>query len=619
MTVNKNQKGTALHIRPGVLVCLFLVIITLTVYQQVRNHEFVNYDDGIYVTSNLEVQSGLTAANIRWALTDFHSGNWHPLTWLSHMLDIELYGMRAGRHHLNNVLLHIINTLLLFLVLSKMTGDLGPSSFVAALFALHPIQVESVAWVAERKNVLSTFLWMLTMWSYVRYLEQPEIKRYLLVILVFVFGLMSKPMLVTLPFVLLLLDFWPLGRFQFGRFDNIVGNLQQNPKIIRPVLEKIPLIVFAAASGIVTLYVERVHSFDSFPLQRRIANALVSYTRYIGKMIWPDNLACFYPYPNLFPAWKIAGAGLLLVFISFLAFKSARRHPYFLVGWLWYLGTLVPVIGLIQVGPQAMADRYAYVPLVGLFIVIAWGVPRITAGWRHKRVLLAASAGIVLAALIACTWFQIGRWQNSIILFESALKVTDDNWLAHYNLGVALTEAENYDQAIFHYKKVIDIKPGIQKVNYNIANVFAKKNNFDQAVVYNRKELQISPEDPNVHNNLANVFFAQGKLDEAVLHYTKALQINPEYADAHYNIGSLLMIKGQLKEALMHLAEAIKINPGYAEAYHQIGFILAQQGKLQGARKFLEMAIRIDPDNIEARDYLDLLNRKISPEIEPQK
>ena len=613
MTVNKNHKGTALHIRLDFLVCLFLVLITLAVYQQVRNYEFVNYDDGVYITGNVEVQSGLTAANIRWALTDIHSGNWHPLTWLSHMLDIQLYGMRAGRHHLTNVLFHIINILLLFIVFRKMTGDLGQSSFVAALFALHPIHVESVAWVAERKNVLSTFFWMLTMWSYVRYIEQPEIKRYLLVILIFVLGLMSKPMLVTLPFVLLLLDFWPLCRFQFGRFDNIVSNLLRNPKVIRPVLEKIPLIVLAAASCVVTLRVERVYSFDLFPLQSRIANALVSYTGYIGKMIWPDNLACFYPYPHLLPAWKVAGAGLLLVFTSFLAFKSARRRPYFLVGWLWYLGTLVPVIGLVQVGPQAMADRYTYVPLIGLFVVIAWGVPHIVAGWRHKRVLLATSAGIVISAFIVCTWFQIGLWQNSITLFENAIKVTDDNWLAHYNLAGALSGAENYDQAIIHYKKVIDIKPDQEKVNYNLALAFASNNNFDEAAVYFRKALRISPEDPYVHNNLANMFFAQGKLDEAVLHYTKALQLNPEYADAHYNFGSLLMNRGRFKEALIHLAETIRITPDYAEAYHRIGFILAQQGKLQGARKFLKMAAQIDPNNMEARKDLEILNRKILP------
>ena len=604
MTVNKNQKGIVPHIRLDILVCLFLVIITLAVYQQVRNYEFVNYDDDVYITSNLEVKSGLTAANIRWALTDEHRGNWHPVTWLSHMLDIELYGMNAGRHHLINVLFHIINTLLLFLVFRKMTGDLGKSSFVAALFALHPVQVESVAWVAERKNVLSTFFWMLTMWSYVRYIEHPEIKRYLLLFMIFVLGLMSKPMLVTLPFVLLLLDFWPLCRF-----ENIAGNLQRNPQILRPVLEKIPLIVLATVSCVVTLRVERVRSFDLFPLQSRIANALVSYTSYIKKMIWPGDLACFYPYPHLFPAWKVAGAGLLLVFISFLAFKYRKRHPYFLVGWLWYLGTLVPVIGLVQVGPQAMADRYAYVPFIGLFVVIAWGVPHIVGRWYHKRILLVTSAGIVLSALMVCTWFQIGRWQNSTTLFENAIKVTDDNWLAHYNLAGALIGTENYDQAIFHLKKVIEIKPGQNKVYAHIATAFAGKKNFDEAAVYFRKELRVSPGDPNVHNDFANVLFAQGKIDEAVLHYTKALQLSPERADAHYNLGSILTDKGQFKEALIHLAETIKINPDYAEAYHKIGFILAQQGKLQGARTFFKIVTQIDPNNIKARKDLEILEQ----------
>ena len=420
LNINRIQKGTAFGVRLDILICLLLVIATLAVYWQVGNFEFVHYDDDVYVTENVHVRSGLTFKSIAWSFTSTLGDNWHPLTWLSHILDCQLYGIQPGRHHLSNVLFHIANTLLLFLVFVKMTGNIGSSSFVAALFALHPLQVESVAWVAERKNVLSTFFWMLTMWSYLRYVEHSDIKRYLLVLVIFICGLMSKPMLVTLPFVLLLLDFWPLGRFQLKCYDNAHARLEQKSTIIRPVLEKIPFIIFAAASCVVTFHTERAYSFDLVPFHARIANAMVSYIAYIKTMLWPVKLACFYPYPHLFPTWKVAGAGVVLVIISFLAVRNVRRHPYIAVGWLWYLGTLVPVIGIVQVGAQAMADRYAYVPLIGLFLIVAWGVPELLSRWRYRNTgLAAASALLIILTLI--TWKQVHYWKNCITLFEHAL------------------------------------------------------------------------------------------------------------------------------------------------------------------------------------------------------
>jgi len=637
VTIKHFRRGALLNIRLDVLICLFLVISTLVVYWQVRNYEFVNYDDSLYVTDNLRVQAGLTLENVRWALTATQSSNWHPLTWMSHMLDCQLYGLHAGRHHLISMLFHIMNTLLLFLVFREMTGDLWQSSFIAALFALHPIHVESVAWAAERKNVLSTFFWMLTMWSYVRYSRHPEIKRYLLVMLVFVLGLMSKPMLVTLPFVLLLLDYWPLSRLQPGLSANVAGSLQPKATGIRLVLEKIPLFVFAGASCAVTLGVQPLYSFDQFPLHVRIANALVSYAGYIGKMIWPGNLACIYPYPQQIPAWKVTAAGLFLVFISFLAVRSVRRRPYFLVGWLWYLGTLVPVIGLVQVGPQAMADRYAYVPLVGLFIIIAWGFSDIAARWRHKTVLLSICAGMVLSALMVCTWFQVGRWQNSITLFEHALKITDDNWLAHtnfgkalfdegrldgavyhynkaitikpdcvpalYNLGKALSDSGDIDRAAWFYKKVLKIEPDYVGAHNNLGNILAVNGNFDEAVRHYKEALRINSEDIDAHNNLANVLAAQGEQDEAVRHYTEAIRIDPGYANAHYNFGNLLaeMDQEKFRGAVTYFSKGIKIGPKYAVAYNQIGVNLARQGQLKKAGELFLKAIRIDPNYALAR------------------
>jgi len=347
------------------LISLFLILTTLVAFEQVRNHAFLNLDDNIYVTENRQVQSGLTFKSLAWAFTAMHAGLWHPLTWLSHMLDCELYGLNPGGHHLTNLLFHIVNTLLLFLVFKRMTGRLWMSGFIAALFALHPLHVESVAWVAERKDVLSTFFWMLTMWAYMRYVEGPGLNRYLLVLLSFTLGLLSKPMLVTLPFVLLLLDYWPLGRFQFGQLSGnsklstskLISSSDQRSVALRLVLEKAPFFLLSALSSILTIFAAQragaVASLEYHPFESRFANALVSYVSYIEKMIWPHHLAVFYPYPEAFPIWKVAGAGLLLVFVSFLVILAARKRPYLVVGWFWYLGTLVPVIGLMQAGSQA--------------------------------------------------------------------------------------------------------------------------------------------------------------------------------------------------------------------------------------------------------------------------
>nr|MBC8360831.1 tetratricopeptide repeat protein [Candidatus Desulfatibia profunda] len=483
--MNNTDKHRIVNIRYDFLVCLFLVIAILAVYWQVRNYSFVNYDDSQYVTQNHNVQAGLTLESITWSFTAVQASNWHPLTWISHMLDCQLYGMNPGRHHLTNVLLHILNSLLLFLVFMRMTGKLWQSGFVAALFALHPLHVESVAWISERKDVLSTFFWMLSLWGYLRYVERPGVCRYLLLLFLFILGLMTKPMLVTLPFVLLLLDYWPLNRFQSGSSGD--GNHSiQRPFDFGLVWEKIPLFLLSAVSSVTTYIVQKsggaVNSLAAIPFHDRIANAIVSYVSYIGKMIWPNNLAVFYPYQKSILLWKVAGAGLLLVVVPVVIFRMVRTKPYFAVGWLWYIGTLVPVIGLVQVGAQGMADRYTYVPLIGIFVIIAWGVPDFMPKWRYRRIGFTVTIAAILAIMMITTRLQIRYWSNSVTLFEHALEVTVDNCIVHAKLGEALAGQGKIDAAVRHYHEALRIKPDFVAALLNLGVALKEKGELNEAI-----------------------------------------------------------------------------------------------------------------------------------------
>ena len=483
------------HRRWKIIACLFLVVATLGTYGDLINHQFINYDDDVYVTDNPPVQSGLTFSGLSWAFTTMHSGNWHPLTWLSHMLDCQLFGLNPGEHHLTNVVFHVANSLLLFLWFLYFTRSLGCSFLVAVLFALHPMHVQSVAWVAERKDVLSTFFWLLTMWAYVWYAERPRLTRYVLILVCFSLGLMAKPMLVTLPFVLLLLDYWPLGRLSLKGSAAVEASSKSGSRVAnnRLVYEKLPLFVIAAFSSVVTVYAQKeagaVWTFQTLPFANRIANAMVAYVSYLGKMFWPAHLAVFYPLSShTLPIWQALAAGLVLVVLSLLALRLARRHPYLLVGWLWYLCTLLPVIGLVQVGEQAMADRYTYVPFIGLFIVLVWGMADLAARWHAPRFLLPVGAGVVLSALMICTWVQVRYWRDSITLYEHSLEVTRSNSLIHNNLGMALAAQGKMDQAEAHYAEA----------------------------------LRLNPDNARAHNNLGMALAAQGKMDQAEAHYAEA-------------------------------------------------------------------------------------------------
>jgi len=529
-----------------VLICLFLVFATLTVYRQILYYEFIDLDDYEYVAENQTVQNGLTLKNIAWSFTTTLTGNWHPLTWVSHMLDCQIFGVNPGWHHFTNLIFHTANGLLLFFLLRKMTGDLWQSGFVAAVFALHPLQVESVAWIAERKNLLSTFFGVVTLWGYVAYIEKPNVIKYLSVFLFFSLGLMSKPMLVTLPFVMLLLDLWPLSRLQLeSSGDSPIPKPGIN--IFYLVKEKLPFFALVTASSVVTFIVQKkggaVGSLEMISMKGRIANALVSYVGYIGKIIWPNKLAILYPHPVDFPWWKTTGSFALLVAITVFVIRNVKLRPWLSVGWFWYLGTLVPVIGLVQVGVQAMADRYAYVPMIGLLIMIAWGVPSLLERQQRKKIGLALITAVILSLCMTTTWFQSMYWKNSIILFQHTLNVTRNNYLPHNNLGVALANRGRIDEAVEHY----------------------------------RESLRIKPDFADAHNNLGITLAREGRIDEAIKHYREALRKSPDFEEAHNNLAIALYYKGNTNEAIRHLQEAIRIRPDYANAKQNLQEMLKDQ------------------------------------------
>jgi Flp pilus assembly protein TadD len=623
-------KNKPFILRRDVLICLFLIVITLAVYWQVRNHEFISYDDDVYVIENPHVQAGLTRQAIIWSFTTTHVANWHPLTWLSHLMDCQLYGLNPSGHHLTNVLFHLVNTVLLFLLLHRITGASWRSGFVAALFAVHPLHVESVAWVAERKDVLSTLFWLLTMWAYIYYVEKPRLHRYLLTLLTLGLGLMAKPMLVTLPFVLLLLDYWPLERFQAGPAgSNDQGQVQvplssvktRSPSS-RLIWEKAPFFVVSLASCVVTFLVQQkggaVETVQAFPLTIRIGNALVSYVSYMGKMIWPQSLAVFYPHPGTsLPGWQAAAAGLLLIFITIGVIRAGRKRAYLTVGWLWYLGTLVPVIGLVQVGAQALADRYTYVPLIGLFIMISWFIPDLLAGWRHRGIVLGGSAVTVVSALMVCTWMQLQHWKNDITLFEHALKVTANNYLAHDSLGNALAEQGKLDKAITHYNAALRINPNSLNTHNNLGVAFLEGGDIDKAITHYYAALRLKSDSAETHNNLGVALFTVGQLDQAIGHYLTAIKLDPNFGKAYNNLGNALARKGKLYEAIVQYSRALELKTNYPEAHNNLGVALAQQGKLREAIAHFKRALQLRPDYAQARSNLDNAIALLAKTTEP--
>ncbi len=629
------------HLSPSqkkLIVCMLLFLATLAAFWQVKNHDFINLDDEQYVTQNPYVRGGLTAGNLAWAFTTTHASNWHPLTWISHQLDVQFFGMHPAGHHLVSLLLHIANTLLLFFVLNRMTQKLWQSAAVAALFALHPLHVESVAWVAERKDVLSTLFMLLTLWAYFVYTRHPGLVRYLLVVVLFALGLMSKPMLVTLPFVLLLLDYWPLGRYAGLEMKSLPPTVEstgkkkpkkKNAEQELPVVperrrspgsgnmfkalmtEKIPLFALTVVSSIITFVAQQkggaMSPLDDIPLLKRLGNALVSCAAYLVETIFPGDLAVFHPYPAEIAAWQLLGSTVLIVCITVLVVQYRKSHPYAFVGWFWYLGMLVPVIGVIQVGMQAMADRYTYIPLVGIFILLIWGAADLAKRIGLRKSTLTAIAGSVLAALVAATWVQVSYWQNSVILFEHALAVTSNNYLAHTNLGVALNRMGRAEEAASHYLEAIRINPNFSSPHYNLANYYAARGDKEDAYRHYQEAIRIRPDYASAYNNLGVLLASQRRFEEAASQYDKALRIEPANAGFHYNCGIALANQGRLSEAAAQFRDALALRPNYAEAHNDLGKVLLTEGKPEEAASHFSEAVWVKPNFTEARRNLDMV------------
>ena len=592
-------------------IALALIVTTIVVYAPLAHFDFVKWDDPQYVTDNPTVLAGLTWHGLVWAFTTSHGPYWHPLTWLSHMLDVQIFGLDAGGHHITNVAVHILTTLVLFVVLQRATGAVWRSTFVAALFAVHPLHVESVAWIAERKDVLSALFWMLTLGAYGWYAARPGVRRYLLVMLLFACALMAKPMVVTLPFALLLVDVWPLRRASFVRADGW-GRL---------AVEKLPLVALAIATSAVTIVLQRgqgaLPGLETFPLAVRAANALTSYVAYIGLMFWPAHLAALYPYPRELPAWwVIAGSASILAGISAVAIGTARRHPYVLVGWLWYLGTLVPVIGIVQSGEQSMADRFVYIPIVGLFVIVAWGIPDLLERWSERRAVLAAAAVLAIAACATAARMQVPYWADNLTLWERVVAATGPNYRGQGNLAMALEDAGRAGEAIPHYEEALRIHPGFVDAYDNLGLALASQGRTADAIADYETVLRLKPTDADAHNNLGKILAEQGRIADAVGHFSSAVRLKPQSSEGHNNLANALATEGRLDDAIGEYTEALRLQPDFADAHNGLGGALVTKGRIDEAAGHFEAAVRIDPNFEAARRNLERARLLLSKERE---
>jgi tetratricopeptide (TPR) repeat protein len=606
--------------RHPLLIGLLLAALTAAVYAGVRGHDFVNLDDDVYVTNNPPVQAGLTGAGLRWAWTTLYAGYWQPLTWMSLQLDVTLFGKWAGGFHLTNLALHIANVVLLFALLTNMTGAVWRSAFAAALFALHPLHVESVAWVTERKDVLSTFFLFLTLGAYLAWVRRPHLGRYLLVAALLALGLMAKPMLVTAPCLLLLLDYWPLGRLRIGTGARAGGS---RLNIGSAVWEKLPLFAVAAVFGTLTAYAQRrvgaVASLEMLPLSYRVSNAPVAYVRYLGKMLWPADLAAYYPHPEgSLPLWQPVAAGLLLLGVTALVLWQGRRRPYLPVGWLWFVGSLFPVSGVLQAGAQALADRFAYIPNIGLYLIAAWGLHDLLASRRYAPALGGALAAAALAVCAVLTVRQVGYWRDSETLWRHTLAVTGDNAIAHNNLGGHLVqqgmngEAEGrkaeairkYEEAAGHFARATEVRPLLSSGHYNLAEVYFRLDRLAEAARHYRLALEADPRMSNAqraHHKLGLILLGRGELNEARGHFARAVQLDPSMTDAHGNLGLVALRQGRPEDAALHGSDVVRARPADAEGYNLVGVALARLGRGPEAVGFLQRAVELAPGVVAFR------------------
>jgi tetratricopeptide (TPR) repeat protein len=629
------------------LALLLLAGATLLVYSQVGEHQFIIFDDPRYVVDNPHVHAGLTTESIRWAFTTTSGSNWHPLTWLSYMVNYELHGLKPAGYLLTNLLLHVANSLLLFFALRQLTGAVWRSLFVAALFALHPLHVESVAWVSERKDVLSAFFWMLALWAYGRYATGPRsIGRYLPVVLCLALGLMAKAMLVTLPFVLLLLDFWPLGRFKTERNTDRIDWSRWKPLI----LEKLPLLGVVAGASSLALFTQSQGGavLGGLPLHLRVGNALVAYVAYIGKTIWPSRLGVFYPHPgDTLSLALVLGAALFLSAVSVLVVLWARRRPYLLIGWLWYLGTLVPVIGLVQIGSQAMADRYTYLPLTGLFVMAAWGLAELFEKRPLRQSWAMPAALAALGALTLCTWLQVGYWKNSVTLFEHTLRVTKENRLVHFNLGAVLMSERNDRPAIHHFEEALKIDPRFFPAHQNLETIFARHGDVEAARRHGAAALWLVAEKNGLYGvevragtlvelltcsrtetgsgsadrdggpsvasreryRRGTELARQGRIDEALPHLQAAVQLEPACVELRLALGTALLIAQRRADAIQQYGEALRLRPDDPRAHYRLAIALAEEGRIEEASEHLSEFLRQRPQHAAARRMMRAIRR----------
>jgi protein O-mannosyl-transferase len=626
------RPGTSGAVRP-VLIGAALVLLNVIVFGAVRRFEFVNWDDPTYILENANVLKGLSWETARWALTTASSPYWHPLTWLSHLLDVSMFGLDAGAHHLTNLLLHIANTLLVFGLLRRMTGAEGKSAFVAAVFAVHPLHVESVAWVAERKDVLSTFFWALTIWTYLSYVSRRSVARYTAVMALFLLALMSKPMVVTLPAVLLLLDVWPLRRSGSRSL----------------VVEKIPLFAMSAIASIATVLVQNrvgaMATLDALPWHVRVSNAIAGYVGYLWTTLWPARLAAFYPL-KLAPAWFVVSAAILLIAATMAAWRVRERHPYVIVGWGWFVITIAPVIGFLQAGEQARADRFMYVPMIGLLLIVAWGVPEVAARWLGAANLRKSLGAVAIVVVLVCSvtaHAQVQTWRSSVTLWRHAVEATPDSYIAYENLaqalrdrgqldealtlyaralplapggssnyeaviqnsmGLVLTRKGSTDEAVGHFARAVRLNPRFVEAKINLANALASAGRFDEAIPHYRATLDLEAELTEARVGLGGALLSQGKPADAAREFLEALRLDGDLPEAHNGLGAALSAQGQNERAMQQFNEALRLKPDLASAHFNIAVLLIRQGRIAEGRRELQAALAIDSSYLPARQLL---------------
>ena len=621
------------------LLAALLALVTVALYWPATGYDFINFDDPDYVTANLHIQGGFNWEGLKWACLNPVCGNWHPLTVVSHVLDCQIYGLKPWGHHFTNVMLHALNTVLVLVLLQQMTGARWRSLFVAVLFAVHPLRVESVAWVAERKDVLSGFFGLLALVCYVRYTGKavfgnqwsvsnvqasgmtsanrasPITDRascvrhraslfYVLSLSCFALGLMSKPMLVTWPFVMLLLDYWPLKRMQDAECG-VRSGWGLSPQLL---WEKIPFLALAVAASVITFVVQKregaLLAAESLPLSARSGNALISYVRYLGKFFWPTDLAIYYPYPGHWPMAKVLMAGGLILGLSVLFLAQRRRFPFVLMGWLWFVGMLVPVIGLVQAGSQAMADRYTYLPSLGLLMLAVWAAFELARRWRHHEIALSVAGAAAVALCLALTRQQLGYWRDSETLFRHAIEVTEGNAIAHNSVGSALAEKGQVEEAIRHYREALGLRPDYADAHVNLGTALGEKGQIEEAIRQYREALHLEPDYAMARYRLGNLLAKKGQLDEAISQYHEAIRLQPDYAGARVELGTTLGEQGQTDEAIRQYREALRLKPDHASAHYNLGNALARKGQIEEAIGHFQQAISLKPDHVDARNNL---------------